>query len=291
MARCAFIGLGVMGYPMAGYLAQAGHEVTVYNRTAEKAARWCADFTGVSISDLSRIGTHADFIFTCVGNDDDMRHVIEQALISAKPDTIFIDHTTCSANVTHAMAQKLADKSCHLLDAPVSGGEIGAQKGALTIMVGGAEAIYEKAAPLMACYARAVKLMGASGAGQLTKMVNQICIAGLLQSLSEAILFGERAGLNIEAVIDVISQGAAQSWQMDNRALTMHADKFDFGFAVDWMRKDLDICLTHAKTLNTPLPITQIINDYYSEIQTMGGGRWDTSALIAHLRKSLTTDT
>ena len=285
--RVAFIGLGVMGFPMAGHLAAAGLDVTVYNRTNAKAEAWVAAHGGQMAQTPADAAKDAAMVFTCVGNDADLNAVIagpQGAAAGMDKDAILVDHTTTSADIARKLSAHLAAQGCHMLDAPVSGGQAGAENGALTIMVGGPQSIFDTLQPVLMHYARAVRLMGASGAGQLTKMVNQICIGGLLQSLSEALLFCEKAGLDGRDVIDVISKGAAQSWQMENRFETMIDNQFDFGFAVDWMVKDLDICLDEAKRNGTDLPITQIIRDYYGDVQNMGGGRWDTSSLIARLR-------
>ena len=285
--RVAFIGLGVMGFPMAGHLAAAGLDVTVYNRTNAKAEAWVAAHGGQMAQTPADAAKDAAMVFTCVGNDADLNAVIagpQGAAAGMDKDAILVDHTTTSADIARKLSAHLAAQGCHMLDAPVSGGQAGAENGALTIMVGGPQSIFDTLQPVLMHYARAVRLMGASGAGQLTKMVNQICIGGLLQSLSEALLFCEKAGLDGRDVIDVISKGAAQSWQMENRFETMIDSQFDFGFAVDWMVKDLDICLDEAKRNGTDLPITQIIRDYYGDVQNMGGGRWDTSSLIARLR-------
>lgn len=287
MADVAFIGLGVMGYPMAGHLAAAGHRVTVYNRTTEKAEKWVAEHGGKLAATPREAAVNADFIFSCVGNDDDLRAVIlgdGGALSAMGEGAVLIDHTTTSAEVAREVAQACAAQACAMLDAPVSGGETGAVNGVLTVMIGGEQAVYDNAAPLIDCFARAHRLMGPSGAGQLTKMVNQICIGGLVQGLSEALHFANNAGLDGRAVIDVISKGAAQSWQMENRYETMIDDEFDFGFAVDWMVKDLKICLDEATQNGISLPVTEIVKTYYEEIQGMGGGRWDTSSLIRRLR-------
>lgn len=288
MASCAFIGLGVMGFPMAGHLAKAGVAVTVYNRSAEKAVNWVGQFGGTQATTPRVAAEGADFVFTCVGNDDDLRAVVlgeDGALAGMKPGAILIDHTTTSAEVARELNAACAAKKCAMLDAPVSGGEAGAINGALTIMVGGAAESFAEAAPLMAHFARATKLMGLSGSGQLTKMVNQICIAGLVQGLSEGLNFAEKAGLDGHAVIETISKGAAQSWQMENRFETMIDDNFDFGFAVDWMVKDLGICLDEAARNGAALPVTEVVKTYYQDVQAMGGGRWDTSSLIRRLRK------
>ncbi|MDG1007684.1 MAG: NAD(P)-dependent oxidoreductase [Alphaproteobacteria bacterium] len=287
MSSVAFIGLGVMGYPMAGHLAAAGHHVTVYNRTAEKADKWVAAYGGQKANTPREAAANAAFVFTCVGNDDDLRAVVlgaDCALAGMSAGAILVDHTTTSADVAREVAAACQDKDCAMLDAPVSGGEAGAVNGALTVMMGGDEAVFEKAAPLIDCFARARRLMGPSGAGQLTKMVNQICIGGLVQGLSEALHFADKAGLDGKAVVDVISKGAAQSWQMENRFETMVDDEFDFGFAVDWMVKDLGICLDEATRNEVSLPVTELVKTYYEEVQAMGGGRWDTSSLIRRLR-------
>ena len=276
-----------MGFPMAGHLAAAGLDVTVYNRTNAKAEAWVAAHGGQMAQTPADAAKGAMVVFTCVGNDADLNAVIagpQGAAAGMDKDAILVDHTTTSADIARKLSAHLAAQGCHMLDAPVSGGQAGAENGALTIMVGGPQSIFDTVQPVLMHYARAVRLMGASGAGQLTKMVNQICIGGLLQSLSEALLFCEKAGLDGRDVIDVISKGAAQSWQMENRFETMIDNQFDFGFAVDWMVKDLDICLDEAKRNGADLPITQIIRDYYGDVQNMGGGRWDTSSLIARLR-------
>ena len=287
MNKAAFIGLGVMGYPMAGHLAKAGLDVCVYNRSAEKAEKWVAEYGGRKADTPAAAAEGADIVFTCVGNDDDLRAVIlgsDGALASMAQGAILVDHTTTSAEVAREISKLCVDKGCAMLDAPVSGGEAGAQNGVLTVMVGGDETSFSRAEPIMAHFARASRLMGPSGAGQLTKMVNQICIGGLLQGLSEAIHFADKAGLDGKAVIDVISKGAAQSWQMENRHKTMIDDEFDFGFAVDWMLKDLNICLNEATHNGSSLPVTELVKTYYEEVRAMGGGRWDTSSLIKRLR-------
>ena len=287
MTKCAFIGLGVMGYPMAGHLAKAGLQVTVYNRTAAKAAQWIGEYEGQKADTPAAAAADADIVFTCVGNDDDLRAVVlgdDGILATLKPGAILVDHTTTSAEVARELAEACAAQQGSMLDAPVSGGEAGAVNGVLTIMVGGPSETYAKAEPVMAHFARASKLMGPAGAGQLTKMVNQICIGGLVQALSEALLFADKAGLDGRAVIDTISKGAAQSWQMENRYETMIDGQFDFGFAVDWMLKDLGIVLDEAKRNGAPLPVTELVKTYYEEVQANGGGRWDTSSLIARLR-------
>ena len=286
--KVAFIGLGVMGYPMAGYLARAGHEVTVYNRTAEKAGRWKAEYGGASATTPAAAAEGADFVFCCVGNDDDLRSVTiakDGAFESMKSDSVFIDHTTTSAKVARELHEKAARLGFSFIDAPVSGGQAGAENGQLTVMIGGDEDAVAKAAPLIDCFAKMQARLGEAGAGQLTKMVNQICIAGLVQGLAEALHFSSRAGLDSKAVIDVISKGAAQSWQMDNRASTMIEGEFDFGFAVDWMRKDLGYVLNEARANGAHLPVTALVDQFYSEVQALGGHRWDTSSLIVPLEK------
>jgi len=279
----AFLGLGVMGFPMAGHLAKAGHAVTVYNRTAAKAAAWGARHGGKHAGTPAEAAQGADVVFMCVGNDDDVRQVAGDALRGMKPGAILADHTTASAEVAREMAAKAAERGIAFLDAPVSGGQAGAENGVLTVMVGGDPAAFATAEPLMRAYGRSVVLMGESGAGQLTKMVNQICIAGLVQALAEGMSFAQKAGLDAHRVVDVISKGAAQSWQMENRAKTMLDDKFDFGFAVDWMRKDLSICLNEARRNGATLPVTALVDQFYADVQKMGGGRWDTSSLMKRL--------
>jgi len=285
--KLAFLGLGVMGYPMAGHLSHAGHQVTVFNRTAPKAAKWAETYGGKIGSTPAAAAQGAEIVLMCVGNDDDVRSVItgaNGALEGMAAGTILVDHTTASAQVAREMHAAAAAKGVAFLDAPVSGGQAGAENGKLTIMVGGEAASFAKAERVLATYARAVTLMGASGSGQLTKMVNQICIAGLVQALSEGINFAARAGLDPTLVLDVISKGAAQSWQMENRGKTMIADQFDFGFAVNWMRKDLAICLAEARTNGAALPGTALVDQFYARVQAKGGGRWDTSSLIRLLR-------
>jgi 3-hydroxyisobutyrate dehydrogenase-like beta-hydroxyacid dehydrogenase len=282
--KLAFLGLGVMGYPMAGHLAKAGHAVTVYNRTPAKAAAWVAQYGGRSAATPADAARDADIVMMCVGNDNDVREVATGALTAMRKGTIVVDHTTASAKVAREVHATAASRGVAFLDAPVSGGQSGAENGKLTIMVGGDAATFDQAKDLLAHYGRAVTLMGGPGAGQLTKMVNQICIAGLVQALSEGINFAQRAGLDAELVLDVISKGAAQSWQMENRGKTMVADKFDFGFAVDWMRKDLGICLDEARANGAALPATALVDQMYSRVQARGGGRWDTSSLIRLLR-------
>ena len=290
----AFLGLGVMGYPMAGHLAKAGHRVTVYNRTASKAAAWCHEF-----STASSLGAHshaatpraavalADIVYCCVGNDQDLRGVTlgeNGAFAGMKPGAIFVDHTTASADIARELDAAARTKGLHFIDAPVSGGQAGAQNGMLTVMCGGEATAFSKAQPVGMAFSRAFTLLGASGSGQLAKMVNQIAIAGLVQGLSEAVAFGQKAGLDMNQVLDVIGKGAAQSWQMDNRGKTMVADKFDFGFAVDWMRKDLGLVMDEAKRNGARVPVTALVDQFYADVQQMGGQRWDTSSLIKRLR-------
>jgi 3-hydroxyisobutyrate dehydrogenase-like beta-hydroxyacid dehydrogenase len=287
-SKLAFLGLGVMGYPMAGHLARAGHSVTVYNRTGAKATQWSSQFGGRTAATPAEAARDAEIVLMCVGNDNDVRAVAagaDGALAGMRKGAILVDHTTASANVAREVHAVAAQRGVGFLDAPVSGGQAGAENGKLTIMVGGEADVYARAESVLATYARAVTRMGGPGAGQLTKMVNQICIAGLVQALSEGIDFAARAGLNVEQVLDVIGKGAAQSWQMDNRGKTMVANKFDFGFAVDWMRKDLAICLDEARRNGATLPVTAAVDQYYGRVQGMGGGRWDTSSLIRLLRK------
>jgi 3-hydroxyisobutyrate dehydrogenase-like beta-hydroxyacid dehydrogenase len=287
MAKVAFIGLGVMGFPMAGHLKEkGGHEVTVYNRTAAKAEDWAKKFGGRATATPAEAAGNADFVFTCVGNDDDLRSVTlgeTGALAGMKPGAVLIDNTTASAEVARELAEAAGDKGVDFIDAPVSGGQAGAENGVLTVMCGGEEAVFEKAKPVISTYARMVGLMGPVGAGQLTKMINQICIAGLVQGLAEGIHFGKKAGLNIEKVVEVISKGAAGSWQMENRHKTMNEDKYEFGFAVDWMRKDLGIVLSEARRNGAKLPVTALVDQFYGDVQGMGGNRWDTSSLLARL--------
>ena len=288
MANVAFIGLGVMGYPMAGHLQKAGHDVTVYNRTAAKADKWTAEFGGSAKATPKEAAEGKDFVFCCVGNDDDLRSVTtgpDGAFQSMKPGAIFIDNTTASAAVARELRAAADEKGFGFLDAPVSGGQAGAENGVLTVMVGGDQAVFDKAQPVIDAFARMVGLMGETGAGQLTKMVNQICIAGLVQGLSEGIHFGKAAGLDIAKVIGVISKGAAGSWQMENRWETMNRDHYDHGFAVDWMRKDLAICLEEARRNGAGLPVAALVDQFYGEVQKMGGKRWDTSSLLARLEK------
>ncbi len=287
MAKVAFLGLGVMGYPMAGHLRRAGHEVTVYNRTAAKAEAWVAEHGGAHAPTPAAAAKDAEFVMACVGNDDDLRSVCigpEGAFAGMADGAIFVDHTTVSAKVTRELAAEAAGRGLGFVDAPVSGGQAGAENGVLSVMCGGDEAQYAQAEPVIAAYARICRRLGDSGAGQLAKMMNQICIAGLVQGLSEALRFGEKAGLDGRAVVEVISQGAAGSWQMANRHGTMLDDQFDFGFAVDWMRKDLSICLETSEEIGAPLPVTALVDQFYKDVQAMGGGRWDTSSLIRRLR-------
>jgi len=286
--KVAFIGLGVMGYPMAGHLALAGHHVTVYNRNPAKGKEWCAEFSGHASAPTPReAAIGADMVFCCVGNDDDLRAVMlgaDGALAGTKAGALLIDHTTASANVARELFAAAKTKGVHFVDAPVSGGEAGAINGMLTVMCGGESAAFERAKPVGMAFSKAFTLMGESGAGQLTKMVNQVCIAGLVQGLSEGIAFGMKAGLNMEQVLEVIGKGAAQSWQMDNRGKTMVADKFDFGFAVDWMRKDLGLVMDEAKRNGARVPVTALVDQFYADVQAMGGKRFDTSSLIKRLR-------
>lgn len=286
MAKIAFLGLGVMGYPMAGHLVKAGHEVTVYNRTAAKAAAWAAEHGGSSAATPREAAKDCDFVMACVGNDDDLRSVClgdDGALAGMSPGSIFVDHTTVSAAVTRELYAASDALQISFVDAPVSGGQAGAENGQLGIMCGGDEGAYARAEPVMQGYAKACKRLGESGAGQLTKMVNQICIAGLVQGLSEGLHFAEKAGLDAKAVVEVISQGAAGSWQMSNRYETMVDDEFEHGFAVDWMRKDLGICLQTGTENGASLPVTALVDQFYKDVQKMGGGRWDTSSLIKRL--------
>jgi 3-hydroxyisobutyrate dehydrogenase len=284
--RVAFIGLGTMGYPMAGHLQARGHEVRVYNRTAAKAEHWVARYGGMRAATPAEAARDASLVFVCVGRDQDVHQVVldeDGAVEGARAGAIVIDHSTTSASLAKDLESRLASRGVGFLDAPVSGGQAGAESGQLTIMVGGALASYERAEPVLQSYAKRVERMGPAGSGQLTKMVNQICIAGLLQALAEGLRFGERAQLDMAKVIDVIAKGAAQSWQMDNRAKTMLERRFDFGFAVDWMRKDLGICLEQARSMGAELPVTSMVDDRYQRLQARGGGRWDTSSLITLL--------
>jgi 3-hydroxyisobutyrate dehydrogenase len=289
MAKVAFLGLGVMGFPMARHLAAKGHDVVVYNRTAAKAEAWVKSNGGGSAPTPAEAAKGREIVFACVGNDDDLRGVAngaDGAFAGMERGALFVDHTTASAEVARELAGVAGEKGLGFVDAPVSGGQAGAENGVLTVMCGGTDADYARAEPVIGAYARACRLMGPVGAGQLTKMVNQICIAGLVQGLSEGIHFGKRAGLDIEAVLDVIAKGAAGSWQMENRGKTMNQGKFDFGFAVDWMRKDLGIVLAEAHRNGALLPVTALVDQFYAEVQTMGGGRYDTSSLIARLERA-----
>jgi 3-hydroxyisobutyrate dehydrogenase len=289
MAKVAFLGLGVMGFPMAGHLAaKGGHEVTVYNRTAAKSKAWAEKFGGRAAATPKAAAEGQEFVMACVGNDDDLRAVTigaDGAFAAMKSGAVFVDHTTASAEVARQLDAEATRRGFQFVDAPVSGGQAGAENGALTVMCGGTEAAYNKAEPVIASYSRMCKLLGPAGSGQLTKMVNQICIAGLVEGLAEGIHFAKKAGLDVQAVIDTISKGAAQSWQMENRYKTMNEGKFDFGFAVEWMRKDLSICLAEARRNGASLPVTALVNNFYSEVETMGGKRWDTSSLLARLQR------
>lgn len=285
----AFIGLGVMGFNMAGHLAKAGHHLRIFNRTPDKADRWSQQFGGLSCSSPADACERAEVAFLCVGDDPDVESVVlgeNGVLEQMEEGTVVVDHTTTSAHLANRLFAACAAKNVHFIDAPVSGGEIGAANGTLTVMCGGDELAYGRTEPLIAAYARYIKLLGPSGSGQLAKMVNQICIAGIVQGLSEALDFGQKAGLDMESVIDVISKGASQSWQMDNRATTMLQQKYDFGFAVDWMRKDLRICKEQAALTGVSLPITTMIDQFYAEVQDSGGGRWDTSSLFYRQTRS-----
>ncbi|MBZ8134160.1 NAD(P)-dependent oxidoreductase [Afifella sp. IM 167] len=288
MAKVAFIGLGVMGFPMAGHIAGKGHEVTVYNRTHGKAEKWVDKYGGSHAPTPAEAAEGAEFVFSCVGNDEDLRSVTlgtGGAFGAMAPGAIFIDNTTASAEVARELGEAAEKGHFGFLDAPVSGGQAGAENGQLTVMVGGDEKVFEKARPVIDCYAKMIGLMGPVGAGQLTKMVNQICIAGLVEGLSEGINFAQKAGLDVEKVIGVISKGAAQSWQMENRWKTMVDDHYDHGFAVDWMRKDLSICLGEAQNNGALLPVTALVDQFYAEVQAMGGKRWDTSSLMRRLQR------
>jgi 3-hydroxyisobutyrate dehydrogenase-like beta-hydroxyacid dehydrogenase len=286
--KVSFIGLGVMGYPMAGFISKAGHDVTVFNRTKAKSEKWVKEYKGKAADTPAEAAKDCDFIFTCVGNDDDLREVSigKNGLYNtAKKGAVYVDNTTASALVARELYKAAKDKGFDFLDGPVSGGQAGAESGKLTVMLGGDDAAFKKAEPIIACYSQKAKLLGGPGSGQLTKMMNQMCIAGAVQGLAEALNFGINAGLNIDDVVETISKGAAQSWQMDNRSKTMVIDKFDYGFAVDWMRKDLKIAMEEAKRNGSPVPITTMIDGYYAEVQKMGGNRWDSSSLIALLKK------
>lgn len=287
MARIAFIGLGAMGYPMAGHLAHQGHAVTVYNRTQATAQRWVKEYSGAFAQTPALAVLQADFVMCCVGNDDDLREVTlgaQGAFQAMAAGSVFVDHTTASAQVARQLAVAATQHGFDFLDAPVSGGQAGAQNAVLTIMVGGEESVYERVAPILACYAKMQRLMGEVGSGQLTKMVNQICIGGLLQGLAEALHFAQSAGLDADAAMQVISKGAAQSWQLENRYQTMLAGEFDFGFAVEWMRKDYAIVLEEARRNGATLPVTAMVDQFYADVISMGGARWDTSSLIARLK-------
>ena len=284
----AFVGLGVMGYPMAGHLARAGHRVCVYNRTGARADAWRGEYEGRAAPTPREAAEGAEIVFMCVGNDHDVRSVTygdDGVLAGAGQGAIIVDHTTASANLARELADVGADRGVGFLDAPVSGGQAGAENGQLSVMVGGEADVFARAEPVVDCYAKMVKLMGGVGCGQLTKMVNQVCIAGILQGLSEGLHFAEKAGLDVDAVVEVISQGAAQSWQMDNRAATMARREFEFGFAVNWMRKDLDMTLAAARELDARMPLAALVDQFYADVQAFGGGRWDTSSLIERLRR------
>ena len=283
--RTAFIGLGVMGYPMAGHLARAGHDVTVFNRSPAKAERWAAEHKGRAAATIAEAAAGCELVALCVGNDDDVRHVVGEALPALPRGAIIVDHTTASARLAREMAEAAAARGCAFLDAPVSGGQAGAENGQLAIMIGGDAEAVERARPVIGVYAKAVQHMGGPGSGQLTKMVNQICIAGVVQGLAEAVHFAARAGLDRGLVYEAISKGAAQSWQMDNRWKTMAEGKFDFGFAVDWMRKDLALVLDEARANGSRLEITALVDQFYAEVQALGGRRWDTSSLAARLER------
>jgi len=282
--KVSFLGLGVMGYPMAGHLVNAGLNVTVYNRTFKKAQDWANEYNGRAVSTPEEAAEGADIVLMCVGDDNDVREVANRALSAMKSGTILVDHTTASADVARELHALCMAKQIGFLDAPVSGGQAGAQNGQLTIMVGGDSDVYEKAEPVLQIYARHSQLLGTCGSGQLAKMMNQICIAGIVQGLAEALHFGQKAGLDCNAVVDVISKGAAQSWQMENRASTMLDNSFDFGFAVDWMRKDLNIALDEARKNGSTLALTALVDQYYADVQKLGGGRWDTSSLLTRLK-------
>ena len=286
--RLAFVGLGVMGYPMAGHLAAAGHQVVVYNRTQNRAERWCAEHDGSMATTPRDAATGAEIVFMCVGNDDDVRSVAlsdNGVMAGVEAGAIVVDHTTASAELAVELEEVANANNADFLDAPVSGGQAGAENGQLTIMLGGAEAVFARAENVIACYAKSARLMGVVGSGQLTKMVNQVCIAGILQGLSEGLHLAEKAGLDLDDVVDVISKGAAQSWQMDNRAGTMAKREFEFGFAVNWMRKDLDIALATARKVGARMPLAGLVDQFYADVQAMGGSRWDTSSLIERLRR------
>ncbi len=286
--KIGFVGLGVMGYPMAGHLQQAGHEVTVYNRTPARAEQWTADYGSLSAATPREAATGTELVAVCVGNDDDVRSVMlgdAGVLAGARDGAVVVDHTTASAELARELAAAARELGSGFLDAPVSGGQAGAENGALTVMVGGEPDVFKKAEPVLQVYARCVRLLGPNGSGQLAKMVNQICIAGVVQGLAEALEFSEQAGLDSAAVVEVISKGAAQSWQMENRYQTMLAGEYEHGFAVDWMRKDLGMVLAEAKSIGLELPVTELVDGFYTEVQAMGGNRWDTSSLFARMRK------
>ncbi|WP_432473691.1 NAD(P)-dependent oxidoreductase [Amphritea sp. HPY] len=286
--KVAFIGLGTMGYPMAGHLARGGHEVTVYNRTAVKAEQWLGEYGGRSVATPAEAAQGAEIVFTCVGNDDDLREVVtgvDGVFSSMSGGAILVDHTTASAEVARELSVIADERGFGFLDAPVSGGQAGAENGVLSVMVGGEQTTFSSAEPVIDCFAKSIRLLGPAGSGQLAKMVNQICIAGLVQGLSEGVHFAKQAGLDAEAVFDVIQHGAAGSWQMVNRNQTMIADQFDFGFAVDWMRKDLKIALDEARSNGSQLPVTALVDQFYAEVQKMGGNRWDTSSLVKRLEQ------
>jgi 3-hydroxyisobutyrate dehydrogenase len=285
--KVAFLGLGVMGIPMAGHLSLAGHEVVVYNRSAAKAQAWCGEFKGVSAPTPREAAAGRDLVFSCVGNDDDLRSIVlgpDGAFAGMKPGAVFVDHTTASADIARELYAEAKRRGLQFVDAPVSGGQAGAQNGLLTVMCGGDSGAFEAAKPVAMAFARAFTLLGEAGSGQLAKMVNQIAIAGLVQGLSEAIAFGQAAGLDMKQVLEVIGKGAAQSWQMDNRGKTMIDGKFDYGFAVDWMRKDLGLCLDEARRNGSKLPVTALVDQFYADVQASGGRRWDTSSLITRLK-------
>jgi 3-hydroxyisobutyrate dehydrogenase len=287
--RVAFLGLGVMGYPMAGHLMRAGHQVTVFNRTYKKAEQWAQEYGGKAARTPREAAAGAQIVFSCVGNDEDLRCVVlgaDGAFVGMDKDAVFFDNTTDSAAIARELSVVGRERGVHFIDAPVSGGQAGAVNGMLTVMCGGEQAAFDRAAPVAMAFAKAVTRIGDSGAGQLAKMVNQLCIAGLLQGLSEGINFGMAAGLDMKLVLQVIGKGAAQSWQLDNRGTTMIDDKFDFGFAVDWMRKDLGLCLEEARRNGAPLPVAALVDQFYADVQAKGGGRWDTSSLIRRLRKA-----
>ena len=283
MAKCTFLGLGVMGYPMAGHLVKAGHEVTVWNRTSSKSQKWASEYGAIQEKDIEKAVQGSEFVMICVGDDSDVYAVAEPAIAAMKPNSIIVDHTTASAQCARKCHTMSKAKSIGFVDAPISGGEAGAVNGQLTIMCGGNEADFNRANLIMEAYAKATKLMGPSGAGQLTKMVNQICIAGILQGLAEGVHFAQKAGLDVEDVVQAIGKGAAQSWQMDNRAITMANDEYEFGFAVDWMRKDLGVALKTAEAVGAELVLTKLVDEYYADVQKMGGNRWDTSSLLKRL--------